>query len=301
MAAPRITLITPVLNRAGMITEALQSVALQGYPAVEHIVIDGGSTDGTLEILRNTPNIQWMSEPDRGPFDAINKGIRMATGEIIGHLNSDDILLSGALAAVADGFARDRSAEATCGGARAVRLLSDGTTRTVRTRSGERIGRHHDWHGVTLGHPLTNARFFRRSWYRRAGFYDIHYKLSADRDFLIRSMILGMRTVPLERVLYQYRLHPGSLTAETRHEKSLREEYRTIARSWMIRGDSPESLRRMAGRWFAVETAHRLVRLWREKNRHEFAATFMDARETLPGWPFALMREGLHRATGGLW
>ena len=122
MAPPRITIITPVLNGAGLLSDALNSVALQGYPEVEHIVVDGGSTDGTLNILRHAHGIQWLSEPDRGPFDAINKGIRRATGDIIGHLESDDVLLPGALAAVADGFSRDRAAEAACGGAQLVRL-----------------------------------------------------------------------------------------------------------------------------------------------------------------------------------
>jgi len=301
VAPPRITIITPVLNRADMIAEALNSVALQGYPAVEHIVIDGGSTDGTVKILKQAPGIHWISEPDRGLYDAVNKGIRLATGDIIGHLNSDDILLPGAFAAVAEGFGRDRSVEAVCGGAQVVRWQPGGKTQTVKTYRSERIKRL-DWHSVTLGVPITNARFFRRSWYRRAGFYDLHYKLAADRDFLIRSMILGMRTAPLERTLYQYRMHPGSLTisADLRQNRRLHEEYRSLARSYMIRADSPEELRRMACRWFAVETVRRLTSQAGRKSWREFRDTFFDARDFLPGWPVWFLREGLRRITGGL-
>ena len=300
MAPPRITIITPVLNRVDLLADTLNSVAVQGYPEVEHIVIDGGSTDGTLNILKHAHGIQWQSEPDRGPFDAVNKGIRQATGDIIGHLDSDDILLPGALAAVAEGFSRDRAAEAACGGAQLVRLGPEGTTQTLKIWRNERLKRLADWRPPTLGNPICGARFFRRSWYRRAGFYDVRYRLAADRDFLIRSLILGMRTVPLERVIYQYRSHPGALTAKPAQLNRLHEEYRTLARTYLVRPDSPEELRRMACRWFSVETVRRLNLLAGKKSWHEFRATFMDARDVLPGWPVWWLREGLHRLSCGL-
>ena len=87
---PTITTITPSLNRAKFIDEAIKSVLNQDYPHVEHIIIDGGSTDGTLDVLALYPNLKVISEPDQGIYDAINKGIRMAKGDIIGILNSDD-------------------------------------------------------------------------------------------------------------------------------------------------------------------------------------------------------------------
>jgi glycosyltransferase involved in cell wall biosynthesis len=302
LAPPRITIITPVLNRAATIGEALNSVALQGYPEVEHLVIDGGSTDGTLERLKHTPGIELVHEPDRGLFEALNIGIRRATGDVIGHLDSTDVLLPGALAAVADGFMSDRTAEGVCGGAQVVRVQSDGTSRLVKTYRGERLKRL-DWHGATLGMPLTNARFFRRSWYRRAGLYDNHYPLAADRDFLIRSLILGIRTTPLQRILYQYRLPAVAATgpAVDRQRRRMHEESKALARTWMIRADSPEPLRRVARRWFAVETAHQLGHLAAKRAWPEFRAAFWDARDFLPGWPLSLLREGMHRLSGGLW
>ncbi len=302
MAPPRITIITPVLNRATMIADALASVSQQGYPEVEHIVVDGGSTDGTVDVLRRTPGIQWLSEPDRGLYDAINKGIRRATGDIIGHVNSDDLLLPGALAAAVEGFARDRTAVSVCGGAEVVRLLPDGASARIRRYRSERIKRL-DWHAVTLGVPITNARFFRRSWYRHAGLYDLRYRLAADRDFLIRAMILGMRTVPLERMVYQYRLHAGSLTlnADVRQNRRLHDEYRALARGCITRPDSPEPLRRMACRWFSVETARRLGQQAAGKNWSGFGKTLLEARDLVPGWPAWLVREALYRSSGGLW
>jgi glycosyltransferase involved in cell wall biosynthesis len=300
VASPRITLITPVLNQAGTLAETLGSVALQGYPEVEHIVVDGGSSDGTLDLLKRSSGIDWISESDKGPYDAINKGIRRATGDVIGILNGHDRLLPGALAAVADGFMRDRTVEAVCGGAQLVRVQPDGSAHAVRTYRSERIKRL-DWYSATLGTPIISARFFRRSWYRRAGLYDPHYRLAADRDFLIRSLLLGMRTAPLERVLCQIWQYPAQPATAERRQRRLHEESRALARRTLIRPDSPEPLRRMARRWFSIETAHRLTTLARRKAWSEFHTIFWDAREVLPGWPVWFLREGLHRLTGGLW
>jgi glycosyltransferase involved in cell wall biosynthesis len=301
VAPPRITLITPVLNQAGTLAETLGSVALQGYPEVEHIIVDGGSSDGTLEMLKRSAGIDWISESDKGPYDAINKGIRRATGDIIGLLNGNDLLLPGALAAVADGFMADRTVEAACGGARLTRQHADGTVHTVRTYRSERLKRL-DWYSATLGTPILNARFFRRSWYRRAGLYDARFRLTADRDFLIRSLILGMRSVPLQRVLVELRQAPAlPAAASERRTRRFHDESRTLARSYLIRADSPEPLRQIARRWFSIETAHRLTVLARRQAWSEFNTTFWDAREVLPGWPVSLVREGLYRLSGGLW
>lgn len=92
MTFPSISIITVVFNGARTIKDTLDSVASQTYPALEHIVVDGGSTDGTVEILaHHEGQIRWISEPDRGIFDAMNKGIHLATGDVVGFLNADDL------------------------------------------------------------------------------------------------------------------------------------------------------------------------------------------------------------------
>ena len=91
MMTPKVTIVTPSYNQADFIEQTIQSVLKQTYPNVEHIVVDGGSTDGTLDILERYSNqIQWISEPDEGQSDAVNKGWQRAKGEILGWLNSDD-------------------------------------------------------------------------------------------------------------------------------------------------------------------------------------------------------------------
>jgi glycosyltransferase involved in cell wall biosynthesis len=89
---PRITIVTPSFNQSGYIAETVESTLAQGYPDLEHIVMDGASTDGTLEILKRYPHLKVISEPDRGQAHAINKGFQLATGDIWGFLNSDDTL-----------------------------------------------------------------------------------------------------------------------------------------------------------------------------------------------------------------
>ena len=103
---PKITVITITYNSAATLEETIRSVTMQDYPDLEYVIIDGGSTDGTLDIVRKYKDqIQVVvSEPDKGISDAFNKGIARATGEVVGIINSDDILLPGALQEVAGAY-----------------------------------------------------------------------------------------------------------------------------------------------------------------------------------------------------
>jgi len=92
MVTPKVSIVTPSFNQARYLPQTLQCVREQDYQDVEHIVVDGGSTDGTLEILRDAPGIRWSSERDRGQVDALNKGFKMCAGEILAWLNSDDTM-----------------------------------------------------------------------------------------------------------------------------------------------------------------------------------------------------------------
>src|SRR5438270_8446386 len=90
MAAPLVSIVTPSLNQARFLGEAIESVRAQTYAPIEHIVVDGGSTDGTLEILAEYDGLRSVSEPDRGQSHALNKGFTMAQGDVLGWLNADD-------------------------------------------------------------------------------------------------------------------------------------------------------------------------------------------------------------------
>src|ERR1043166_7972368 len=96
-ALPKISVITPSFNSIHTIRDTIESVRAQNYPDVEHIVVDGGSKDGTVELLKEYPHLRWVSEKDEGHYHAMNKGIQMATAEIVNILNADDCFRPGAL------------------------------------------------------------------------------------------------------------------------------------------------------------------------------------------------------------
>jgi glycosyltransferase involved in cell wall biosynthesis len=131
---PRISIVTPSYNQGQFIEETIRSILLQGYPNLEYIIVDGGSTDGTVEIIRKYERhlAYWVSEKDRGQSHAISKGMARATGQIRAYLNSDDTYLPGALASVADRATKQPAADLIHGRCR----ISDENG----TKIGERVG-----------------------------------------------------------------------------------------------------------------------------------------------------------------
>src|SRR5258706_6083465 len=122
IAFPRISIVTPSFNQAAYVDATIRSVLDQRYPNLEYIVVDGGSTDGSVDIIRRYEDrlTYWVSEPDRGQADAINKGLARATGEIRAYLNSDDLYLPGALLRVAAEYRAHPDADIICGVCRVI-------------------------------------------------------------------------------------------------------------------------------------------------------------------------------------
>ena len=117
---PLVSIVTPTFERAHFIERTIRSVAGQSYPHVEHIVVDGASKDGTAALLERCAtqyNLRWVSEPDRGMYDAINKGLRMARGEIVAYLNSDDLYFPWSVERVVDAFRQDIATDLVYGDA----------------------------------------------------------------------------------------------------------------------------------------------------------------------------------------
>ncbi|MEO6696357.1 MAG: glycosyltransferase family 2 protein, partial [Ignavibacteria bacterium] len=112
---PKISILSPSFNSVGTIEKAILSVLNQGYPEFEHVICDAGSTDGTIEILKKYPHLKWVSEPDKGQSDAMNKAFRMSDGNIIAYLNVDDYFQRNAFYKIADAFEKDNSSDMVIG------------------------------------------------------------------------------------------------------------------------------------------------------------------------------------------
>lgn len=206
---PIITIITPSLNRASMITDAVESVRLQDYASVEHIIVDGGSTDGTLRILAEYSHLKIIGDPDQGMYDALNKGLRFSNGEIIGFLNSDDFYTEGTLNTIADQFT-NANIDAVAG--QAIYSLQKKDNTELLFRPSKLLTGQILWREIIYGDPVFNAWFFRRRVFDRIGDFDITYHIAGDRDFLIRFAMHGLTHSYLKKVVYRYRAHGDSLT-----------------------------------------------------------------------------------------
>ena len=207
----KFSVITPCLNRVQLLGATIESVIAQDYPNFEHWIIDGGSQDGTLELLKRYRHLQVVSEKDRGVYDAMNKGIRLATGEIVILLNSDDLLAHGAFSLIAEIFRNAVGTMIVSAGCQIFRCTTDGAEVEMH-RYDEPRRNVLSLRNVTIGTPNINARFFRRKVFDRIGEFDLAYPIAADRDFLIRAALHQLPDAPIAKVLYRYRWHAGSLT-----------------------------------------------------------------------------------------
>jgi glycosyltransferase involved in cell wall biosynthesis len=196
---PKISVITPSLNSDKHLECAVESVLKQNYPNFEHIIVDGGSTDGTLQTIGKYPHLRWISEPDRGESDAMNKGFRLSEGEVIVYLNADDYFEEGAFHAVASCFLR---------GARFV----VGKVRVIRPDGSFWINDPQKEFRDMLKWWRPNSfcfnpvgYFYRREVQEAVGGFDVHNAYNMDLDFLLKSA-LKVPFTKIDRVLGNFRL-----------------------------------------------------------------------------------------------
>ncbi len=235
---PRITVVTPSYNQAQFIEETIRSVLLQGYPNLEYIIMDGGSTDGTVEILRlYEPWLtDWVSGPDGGQASAVNKGWKQATGQILGWLNSDDCYLPQTLARVATAFYSNPQ----------LRVLSGECLNVDASGQQKSIKRAHPLapHSlVVASQPSQPATFIHASVLSEVGFLEetLHYAL--DREFLLR---LARRYYPQGTATLDVPLAYAHEWEGTKSEAGVArhmQEYRNVIDAFLA-GEPDERLRR---------------------------------------------------------
>jgi glycosyltransferase involved in cell wall biosynthesis len=208
---PKISIVTPSYNQGAFLEKTILSILNQNYPNLEYIVIDGGSTDGSVEVIRKYQKYftYWVSEPDEGQADAIQKGFKKSTGEILAWLNSDDMYLPGTLSAVAGIFRSDSTIDLVYGNGYYVnvedRILGD--------------ARFTPFHFPTLlysGTMMQAASFWRRVAYLRVGGINKIYQFCMDYDFLLRIAKSG-KAKHFRQYLSCFRIHDLQKTNTIAH------------------------------------------------------------------------------------
>ncbi|WBA13948.1 glycosyltransferase family 2 protein [Salinivibrio proteolyticus] len=200
----KVTIITATFNSENTIKDTLASLDSQDYPDIEYIVIDGGSTDNTVQLVKNQSKrlTKIVSEPDQGIYDALNKGIALATGDIIGFLHSDDILAYPT--AISDVITQFLRHDADAVYADLDYVETDNVARVVRRwRSGE-YKRAKLTKGWMPPHPTF---YMKRSLYRTYGGFDLSYRIAADYESMLRYLFVNhVKAVYLPKVTIKMRL-----------------------------------------------------------------------------------------------
>ncbi|API61214.1 glycosyl transferase [Tardibacter chloracetimidivorans] len=228
----KISLITATYNAADTVADSLRSAAMQTYQNVEHIVIDGASTDGTQKIVEESGErlTTFVSEPDRGIYDALNKGIALATGDVIGFLHADDLFAhQEVLLRVASTF-QDPDVDVSYGDLEYVRRTDP--DRVVRRWISGTFAPGRLAYGWMPPHPTF---YVRRQMYDRFGLFDLDYKISADYDQMLRLLRQQETTVRyIPETLIQMRLGGASNQSLQSILLKSSEDYRIIQRHKLI-------------------------------------------------------------------
>ena len=209
----KVSIITTCYNRCSTIGEAIRSVLAQDYPDIEYIVIDGASTDGSVSVIGKF-SMKFVSEADGGMYEAINKGIRMATGDIIGLVHSDDMLYDEHVISDVVKKFEETGADFVYGDG--IYVNSQNIDKTVRIWNG---GTYHRWK-VRLGWlPLHPTCYIRRDVMMREGLYDESYKIAADTELLVRYLYNAQLNIAyLHRRMIRMRMGGLSTDSEKRRQ-----------------------------------------------------------------------------------
>ena len=225
----KISIITSCYNRVSTIRGAIESVLAQDYPDIEYIIVDGASTDGSVEVIRDAiegheDKVKFISEPDHGMYEAINKGIRMATGDYIGLVHSDDFLYSSHT--ISDIAKRLKETRADFLYGDGLFVNAENTDKVVRKWIG---GTYRLWkvrHGWLPLHPTC---YIRREVMEKLGGYDESYMIAADTDLLVRYLLDNhVKTDYLKKYIVRMRMG-GMSTDNSRRAKMWKEDIRVYS------------------------------------------------------------------------
>ncbi len=206
---PKVSIVTPSFNQVEFIEDTIRSVLLQGYPNLEYIIMDGGSTDGSVDIIRRYQDrlTYWVSEPDLGQTHAINQGFQRATGEILAWLNSDDLYCPGAVRTAVEFLESHPGVAIAYGRADAI----DAMGRVIFHVPMKEF--HLTQCLARLESPIAQpATFMRREAIQRVGLLDQTLHFVMDWDYWIRVAMAGLTICPVPHTLARFRVHPYAKT-----------------------------------------------------------------------------------------
>jgi glycosyltransferase involved in cell wall biosynthesis len=234
----KFSLVTISFNQQQYLEEALASVLTQDYPAIEYIVVDPGSADGSRELIERFRSqlANVVFEPDKGAAEGLNKGFALATGDIFAFLNSDDVLLPGAIRSVAKTFAQNPDCDIVMGNG----FTIDAQGKRIRRIRAAGFTLHRYFYGGATW--LQQATFFRRDAFAAVGGFNVNNRSCWDGELLVDMVRQGARIKYLDQDLALFRIHAKSITGSRRHSE-------------MMKGDAERMFTLVRGRtWTAVDT-----------------------------------------------
>lgn len=244
---PLISIVTPSHNQVSFIGEALQSVKLQSYTNCEHLVIDGMSTDGTVELLRDLTtnreqqNVFWVSERDSGQSEALNRGFRQAKGEIIGWLNSDDRYRASCFEHIVRAFEDNPEVDILYGDY----LIVDELGKILQIRREIEFNKF-----ILLYHRIlyipTTATFFRRRIFEEGNWLDEKLQYAMDLEFFIRLSARGYCFKHVPQLLADFRMQPNSKTCSSPDRQRMEHQQVVFAITPILRRVKSPGVRRIA-------------------------------------------------------
>ena len=215
-----------------MVRRAIASVLRQDVGGIEIIAVDGGSIDGTQEVIRSYADVRLLHAPKSTIYEALNIAIKAARAPVIGHLNSDDRILPGALRQVI--AAQKRGVDIVRGRA-TFTVHGSGATPQVMRVYGDRVVRRLEPGALLFQVPAINACFITASAYRRIGPYEEQFLIAADREWLLRAVLSGVSVLTIDFPVYEYLIHPNSTTISTAraNEVEIAREHLLIAERYL--------------------------------------------------------------------
>ncbi|SFG09001.1 glycosyltransferase family 2 protein [Prevotella sp. KH2C16] len=228
----KVSIITSCYNRVGTIRDTIESVLNQDYPDIEYIIIDGASTDGSLSVINEYEKklTKIVSEPDQGMYEALNKGLRFVSGEVVGLVHSDDMLYdTHIISAIVEEFEKT-NADMVYGNG--LFVDSKNTSKVIRNWTG---GNYYRWK-VKIGWlPLHPTCYIKKAVYAEVGDYDEKYKIAADTDFLFRALY-GHRLIVHYLNRYIVRMRMGGISTDKAKRKAMWKEDIAIYSSYHFPG-----------------------------------------------------------------